>query len=196
MSNSANVGKWFIGVLALLLSACATSTPEYVAADLQAETIGHVSVLPIVDHRVDQSKDLNLEKKYYKKLIKKRVKKAHYDFTIESDPAFIAAVTRDGLEDMNAEMIQQLGPEASRWVLLLTIDDSDSKLGLGSSGTAEVTGYLFDKQSQAVVWQNKELGERSEGGVLGMMMKGAMQQQAVLRAIDIVLKGLPEKEKL
>jgi len=68
-------------------------------------------------------------------------------------------------------------------------------LTLGSTATAEITGYLIDKNSKSVLWQNKELGETSRGGVLGMMVKGMMQEEAVVFALDVVLKGLPKREK-
>jgi len=120
MNRNSIVRNGIISAIVLLVSACAsTPTPEFVAADLNAETVGKLFVLPIVDQRIDQSKDLKLDKKLFAKRISRRVKKAHYDFTMEKNRATIASVTRDGLEDMDAKMISELGPADSRWVLLL-----------------------------------------------------------------------------
>ena len=42
-------------------------------------------------------------------------------------------------------MIAALGPEQARYVLLLVLEDSAVKFGIGKTTTAEMTGYLFDK---------------------------------------------------
>ena len=196
MRQTSRTGKALASLMIFLLAACATApTPEYVAENLNAEAVGQLYILPIVDHRIDQSKNLKLDKKLYAKRISKRVKKARYDFTMEKNRATISSVTRDALEDMEPEMITNLGPAGSRWVLLLVLHDSDSKLTFGSTASAEVTGFLIDKDTHAVLWQNKELGETAHGGLFGVMVKGMMQEEAVVFALDKVLKGLPRREK-
>jgi len=49
------------------------------------------------------------------------------------------------LEDEDPQMIAALGPEQARYVLLLVLEDSAVKFGIGKTTTAEMTGYLFDK---------------------------------------------------
>ena len=185
------------GIVALVLglAACASTPPqiEYAADNFDATAMDKVVLLSVVDHRVDKSKEVKLDK-WVEPFAKKRLKKAGYEYEIDTAPAYVEAVTLDGLEDADAEMIASLGPDGSRWVMLLVLQDASSKMTFGSTGAAEMTGYIFDRETNTIAWRNKEFAEFSQGGLMGMAMKGAMQRSAIELATDKILKGLPKKE--
>ncbi len=168
--------------------------PEYVASDFDAQAIEEIVVLSMIDHRIDVEKEDRLDK-WIKKMVEISLKKKRFKFAIEISPDYVEAVTRDGLEDEDAEMISKLGPEGSRWLMLFVLHDASSKMSLGSSGGAEVTGYIIDKENQTVVWRNKEFGEFRQGGLMGMAMKGAMKISAIQSSVGQILHSLPKRAK-
>ena len=188
------MNKWISGLLLLLVASCAGKPlPDFMAADFEADVMDNIAVLSVVDHRIDTEKEVKLDK-WTKPFVKKRMKKAGYDYAFEPAPEYVASVSVDGLEDEDPDMITALGPDNSRWVLLLVLHDASSKMTFGSSGAAEMTGYLFDKQEQKVVWRNKEFAEMSQGGLMGMALKGSMQRSAIEMATHQILAALPDKE--
>ncbi len=183
-----------ISAVAVAFAGCASAPPpaEFVAPNLSGDAIDNLVLLPVVDHRIDTEKELKLDK-WVHNVAEARLKKSDYVFSVETNRDTIAAVTRDGLEEADPEMIADIGPDGSRWVLLLVLHDASSKMTFGSSGGAEMTGYLMDKETNEVVWRNKEFAEFSMGGLMGMTMKGQMQRGAVELVTDKVLKVLPER---
>ncbi len=168
--------------------------PEFISPDFDAESLGEIVVLSMVDHRIGVEPEPKLDK-WVGKIIEISLKKARYDFSFATSPEYIEAVTRDGLEDEDPEMIAKLGPEGSRWLLLLELHDASSRLSLGSAGGAEMTGYIIDKENRSVIWRNKEFTEARQGGLMGVAMKGTMKISAIQMAAGAILKILPKKAK-
>lgn len=196
MIEKLHLKKLFAGAILLIAAGCAAKLPppEFIAADYNANAIEQIAVLSVVDDRIDTEKEVKLDK-WVKPFAKRRLKKAGYEFSFETDPQFVEAVSADGLEDEDPEMISSLGPDGNRWLLLLVLHDSSSKMTFGSAGAAEMTGYLFDKEKGVVVWRNKEFAEISQGGLMGMALKGVMQRSAIEMTTDKILQGLPKREK-
>jgi len=182
-------------LLVALMSGCATTKPaDFVLAGFDSSTVNGVTVLPVSDHRIDQSKQLKLDD-WVLPIAEKSLKKRGYVYTIERDRSLLSDISRDALEAPTQDFIASLPPAPARWVLVLVLDDSSSKMTYGSTGNAEMSGYLFDKQNAQLTWREKELGTTGQGGLVGMAMKGMMEKESILIATKQMFKRLPSRKK-
>ncbi len=183
-------------VLLGLLSGCATTrTADFVASGFDVKSVENVAVLPVLDHRIDQAKSLNLDA-WVLPTVARSLKQRGYSYVVYRDRSLIAKISREALESPTREFIASLQPESARWILFLVLDDSLSKLTLnGSRGNAEMSGYLFDKANGELSWRNKEIGRDGFGGLVGMAMKGAMEKSAIELAARKMFQPLPKRKK-
>jgi hypothetical protein len=201
--NADRKKAWLSGCMAIifgifllgLLSSCATTKPaDFIAPGFNAVNVESVHVLPIIDHRIDQSKQLNLDE-WVIPQAEKSLKNNGYLYEVHRDRSLISSITRDALETSNRDFITSLPPESARWVLLLVLEDSSAKLTFGSTGSAEMSGYLFDKKNCELCWRDKEVSQTGQGGLLGMAMVGVMERSAIEIAANHILLALPKRTK-
>ena len=180
--------------LLCFISNCATKPPDFVAPGFTSAQVDMLCVLPVLDHRVDQSKQLKLDE-WVLPIAERNLEKKGYIYSIQRDPSLVEAISRDTLEAATPEWIASIEPQASRYILMLVLEDSSSKLTFGSTGSAELSGYLFDKQSRSLVWRNKELARLGQGGLIGMAMKSTMERSAIEQATIQMLRTFPSRKK-
>ena len=181
-----------IAVCSVTLGGCAAAVkpPTAMVTGFQASTIDQLVVLPVVDHRIDKSSGLDLDGVILP-LAERHLTDKYYPHTVVRDRAIIEQVTPVVLESPSRDWVRTLGPSGSRWVLLLVLEDASSGLSFGSTGNAEMSGYLFDKEHRVVVWRNKELSRVGQGGLVGMALKGMMERVAVEGATNEMFRALP-----
>ena len=80
-------------------------------------------------------------------------------------------------------------------MLVVCLDDLASKITFGSTGNAEVSGFLFDKEKGELVWAGKGVGQAGQGGLMGMTMVGMMKGEAIGSALYNLLSGIPNRPK-
>ena len=112
-----------------------------------------------------------------------------------NDRSWIAGIQEENLKHPNPAWLADMGPREARWLLFIAIHDVSSKLTFGSTGNAEMSGFIFDKISKKLVWQNKVAAQTGRGGLLGMALKGNMLETAISIGINDILEGLPIKDK-
>jgi hypothetical protein len=187
-------GKLSCVLVLYFLTGCATIPPaDFMAPGFMPSQIDTLYVMPFVDHRIEKQKELKLDR-IIDNVVVYRLKKKKYAFSIEKDDALIEKVSRDSLEILAPDWISILGPPASNYVLMLVLHDSSSKLTFGSTGNAEVTGYLFDKMNSQVIWRKKHASRVGAGGITGMLVKSKMELSAVHAATDIIMTTLPDRK--
>ena len=54
-----------------------------------------------------------------------------------------------------------------------------------------MTGYIFDKSNRQLVWRKKGVAQVGQGGLAGMMMKSAIEQNAIVIAATKVMEAFP-----
>lgn len=178
-----------------LISGCATTKPaDFIMTGFDCTTVDSVSVLPVLDQRIDKSKQLNLDD-WVLPIAERSLKKLGYSYNIERNRSLLSNISQDDLEAPTGNFIVSLPPAGSRWILVLALDDSSSKMTFGSTGNAEMSGYLFDKENGQLTWRNKELGRVGQGGLMGMMLKGMMERGAIERATNQMFQTLPNRNK-
>ena len=176
------------------LGACASGPvelpPDYLSTSFDAGAVDRVHLLPALDHRIDKSKELKLDD-WLAEPARRTLAERGYSAVVMEDRALVEHITRDDLEAPDANWVGSLGPPSGRWIMLLVLEDSVAKTTFGSSGSAEMTGYLFDRQNGILVWKNKETGQFGQGGLIGMAMKGMMERSAIEMAAMQLFQGLP-----
>jgi hypothetical protein len=186
-------------------SAAEEKKPVFVEPGFQFESVDTVYVLPAVDIRIKKDQNAEAALQTIDSGVLYYLKKRGYR-TVPEDPkhggfsqsAFSKVshkeeqtvppvrmtVSEDDLKEPDEQWVRKLGPDNARWVLVLALEDSESHLTFGSTGSAIVMGTLFDKQNGNLVWRGIGAGRAGQGGVLGMATKSESVHDAVQSAIE------------
>jgi hypothetical protein len=179
----------------LLLTGCATTLPKplHSAADFRPECMDTVYILPVVDARPDKTLKLNLAG--LQKSTASALKHKRYQVVALPDTHLVAGVTDEDLREPSRDWMQGIGPSGARWVMVLAVGELSRKIVFGSTGNAEVSLAILDKQTCTVAWRDKALGRAGQGGLLGMLMVSAMDDEALAQALNQVIYKIPKKPK-
>lgn len=123
------------------------------------------------------------------------LKKKRYSASAGSFSGEIGEIDEEDLQSALPAYIKKLGPANARWVMVICLQDVASRITFGSTGNAEVSGYLFDKNRGELVWQGKGVGQAGQGGLAGMAMKGLMNSAALDSAVYNLFGGIPNRPK-
>jgi hypothetical protein len=186
-----------IVVLALgLMTGCVPALEPAIQLDsnFQPQKVDLISILPPVDARLDKKEKVNLQKEL-NKAARSKLKKKRYKVQLIDTDSTNSVITKDDLETYDAAWIKKLGPGDANWVMVLVLDDVVTKLSFGSTGNAEVSGFLFDKQSGTLLWRDKGVGKTGMGGLAGMMMIASMDEEAIRLAVIDLIASIPKRPK-
>lgn len=131
--------------------------------------------------------------------------------TCRSNEKWKAVEAVEDLNEAKPDWIKRLGPPEARWVMVVGLNQLQGRnfapiyatkgpfkggVGHGSTGIAEVFGFLFDKQDGSVLWKNTAAGEASEGGgLVELGDKGGMMAEALDLAVSNLLSSIPKLPK-
>lgn len=158
------------------------------------QRVDTIALLPAVDDRADKTEKVNVQRvvaSYAKRALKAR------GYRLENVPPneTNTQMVKEDIESPSEQWIRQLGPGDMNWIMIVVLDDVSTKLTFGSTGNADLTAYLFDKQASKLVWRDKGVGKLGQGGLVGMAMKGVMAESAIQIAIDHMTFSIPVKKK-
>ena len=160
--------------------------PKFLAID-------QIVLLPVLDARAGKKENINLEK-YLRGTAQKNLKSKNYQVILNDSFGNADQIVEEDLSDAKPDWIKRLGPSEARWVMIVGIRDVHSKTTFGSTGNAEVFGFLYDKEN-GVVWKGIGTGQVGQGGLLGMALKGVMSASAIQIATANLLGSLPKLPK-
>lgn len=180
--------------ITLSFSGCASYpvlTPNYMASDFGSLGIHSISCVPVLDFREDRSKPLNLDA-WVLKVARIVLTKRGYHVSILSDRKIVAPLQTLPSAEMVDRAIAGFKPNAgARWVMVFCLVHARAKLTFGSTANAEMKAYIVDTQKGAVVWRDDAIGQSGQGGLLGMTMKGLMEETAIQTAADKLTYAVP-----
>jgi hypothetical protein len=185
-------------IVLLFFSGCAvTKIPVYQSKSFDPLLVDQITVLPVVDLRIEKPENLTIDKinDWTKITIESRLKKFGYKVNILSDRILVDKLTEDDLSSKDPVWLNEVTSPGSNWILVVGLIDVMSKLTFGSTGNAEVTGYLYNKKDKTVLWHDKGVGKTGQGGLMGMAMKGFMARDAVNIATYDLVSSIPKKPK-
>lgn len=179
---------------AAVFTGCATPTrtPVYQNSRFNPAEVDRITVLPVLDLRMDKTVNLNLNKAMQGNA-KSCLKQRKYAVDLSSGEDVVSRLTEEDLQAKDTEWLKTLQASDSRWVFIFAVHDVTRKLTFGSTGNAEVSAYFFDRQSGEQLWHDKGVGQAGQGGLLGMAMIGMMSQEALNMASYRCLMSFPRK---
>lgn len=84
--------------------------------------------------------------KWVHQIVEDKLEDKKYECKLISDRSLVTNITEEDLKNIDSQWVKTLGPSCSRYVMLIALWDARSKLTFGSTGNAEVSLYLLDKQ--------------------------------------------------
>jgi len=185
-------------MVVLLFAVCcvgATKRKKTTPAPLDPKlmAIQNVSVLPVVDARAGTKASVSLEKLQGR--VVKMLQNKRYSASSAASTGQSGEIAIEDVEGAAQPFVKKLGPASERWVLVIFLNDISSKLTFGSTGNAQVSGYLFDKDAGELLWSGRGVGQAGQGGLLGMSMKGMMKGEALDAAVGNLLGSMPSRPK-
>jgi hypothetical protein len=166
-------------------------TPIHLQPDFQFVSVDRVVVLPPVDLRVDKSYKLDVAGELGGRTLD-RLKHRGFAASVASSAGDAGDIAEEDLKDPKAEWVQKLGPSDARWVFVTCLVDLKTRMTFGSTGNAEVSGFLFDREHGTLAWRDKGFGQAGQGGLMGMAMKGSMKGSALNAAFDNLFASVPD----
>lgn len=190
------VKSWVaVGVVGLIAGcAGAPKVPIFVDPTFAALDIRMVTLLPIVDRRVDKSYEMDIESSIGNKVEAQLNKKG---YTVARPGAFSDEedVPNGAVAEMEPNEMTRLGGAGSDYLLVAYVDDLSGKTALGYSFKTETSAVLVKRDSGALVWRDKGVGSAGQGGLIGCMMAGAVKGEALDMAVDGMMSSLPPVPK-
>jgi hypothetical protein len=179
----------------LALPACGPGTrpPLFWAQRLQPHDVGQVIVVTANDDRIDRSVAVNLDTQLRDQTVT-WMRERGWEATAGELPAAADDLRLDELADANPATIRRLTIRGGRWVMVVGLVDVTTALTFGSTGNAEVAGYLFDTETEALLWRDRGVGQVGVAGLLGMAMVAYMDEEAIHAAVKKLIAGLPPRE--
>lgn len=162
--------------------------------DPRYTAITNVAVLPIVDARAGKKAGVSFDK--LQEHILKLLDRKHYPASSAAEPDPPTEIAIENVEAATPGFVKKLGPSGERWVLVVFLNDVSSKITFGSTGNAQVSGFLFDKEAGQLVWSGRGVGQAGQGGLIGMPLKGMMKGEALDAAVGNLFVSLPNRPKL
>jgi len=181
----------FTGICAV---ECAAKKKPATPPDPKFMAIRDISVLPVVDARAGKKAGVNMDR-LQASIVNALYKGKRYPASAASTSGEAGQIAEEDLQSALPAFVKKLGSPDARWVMVVCLEDVISKITFGSTGNAEVSGYLFDKDSGALVWSSKGVGQAGQGGLMGMTMKGMMKSEALSSAVANLLASIPARPK-
>ena len=182
----------------LALFGCESSIyvkPSYMDEGFDRQNVSTITVLPVVDARIDKSYDVDLKRVIKASIAASLIVDKGYDIDFEEDIGSLSGIYIEDIQTHSKDWIERLGPEDTRWILLMAILDAKSEAGFGRSAAAEIQAFLFDKQQGRLVWKNHAASAGGHGGLGYLLMsEDAMLEVVVSDAVAKILYGMPPKE--
>ncbi len=206
--KSQNVVFFLILFLASFLAGCASVpfAPHYLDPSFSTADVDSITILPVADLRKDKSAQLgeDWENRFAKSgttiywtTERTFKKKKGFDVTFESDYGGVESVSEDDLLDTDPAWVKKLGPEKDRWILLLALEDTVSKVTFGKAFAIECSAIFYDKKSGKAVWKHKATREVGQGGLGAFLVPDKTVLEDQLRFclhLDILYYQFPKKK--
>jgi hypothetical protein len=172
--------------------------------------IGKVTVLPVVDARSGKKTGVNFDS--LRKKAVEDLKRKGYPVETSDTTGVASEIADEDLQDAKPEWAKRLGPQEARWVMVIELRDSHTKVGatskitIGETSNVEVLGFLFDKRDGSQVWNGTGVGQSGTtggpgvgggliGGAVGMAFTPLDRSQAFDSAILNLLASIPKLPK-
>jgi hypothetical protein len=198
--------NWLYISTFIIVSGCTASLKEAVYLDTQFEgyRIGAIDLLPPIDNRNDTTVEVDIQSWIYDKA-KKNLERRGYTVTDSTDingtAEFIKSNRRSGRWKSkwthSAEWIKRL-PSDKRWVMVVVLLEAPNtpRYAFAATANAVIAGFLYDRVNGKEVWRDKVIHEMVQRGLLGMWLREAKIEAAILLATGSLIASIPKRSPL
>jgi len=188
---------FFLSVFFLLVGCAPTKQAIYLDAGFQPEVIDKITLLPVVDARIGKKIQGNFNW-YILGKGEEILRKKGYQVGFSDNIGEISQITEGDLKSGDSEWIKRLGPSDARYVMVVVLVGVGTGFhGFGSSGGAEVAGYLYNKDNGTMVWRDMGRGSvQGQGGLIGLATKSALSWNAITAAMKNLLSTIPKRPNI
>jgi len=146
-----------------------------------------VALVPIQDHRTNRGDDADLQKTVSAAVVHSLEFKHYWcEPAVEAAPDLIEI---SHLQNPTPQWLATLGPPEQRWVLVVAVLHLETQFVLAVRSKATVHGYLFDKFSGELLWEDEGTASLSVGPALATLADdGALEA-----AVQGMLATFPER---
>lgn len=185
-------------VLTCLATNCFAKHEKEPPPDPKLAAIKSIALLPVVDARADKTIKLNLNtglnpapaRSWAKACLHGR---KHYQVTLVDFTGGAGEPSLQDLQEAKPEFIKQLGPPTERWVMIIVVADSYSRAAIGRVGAAEILGFIYDKETETLIWKGTSVGSDYEEGLIFIGAKGFTEGTATDKAVYSLIETLPKQ---
>jgi hypothetical protein len=185
-------------VLTCLATNCLAKHEKEPPPDPKLAAIKSIALLPVVDARADKTTRLNLNTGLNPAPARMMARaclhgQRHYQVTLVDFNVGAGEPSLEDLQEAKPEFIKQLGPPTERWVMIIVVADANSRAVLGRVGAAEILGFIYDKETETLIWKGTSVGTDYEGGLIFIGAKGYTERNAVVKAVYSLIETLPKQ---
>jgi len=174
--------------------------------------VDRVLILPVVDNRRDKTIDVDVEKLIQDKVVNMLSEKG-YETRKFSDPACVRSAVPQRLALPTQDWLANLGPNDSRWVLLLEVTDTKyekipyftlyyfiNPLALFYSyprnTSVEMRGYLFDKHDPSLSWKKQVIASQTVNeSIITIWIYSEVDRLLLKEAAEKTVNDMPARLK-
>ena len=186
--------KWLPLLLVCMIGCGPSKKAIFLDPNFHQSEIDRITLLPAIDARIDTSLVVDTHGQIRERVMD-HLEGKDYQCTLSESIGDVGQITEDLLKSGDSSWIKRLGPPEARWTMVLMLIDVSSEMSVGSSGNAEVAGFLFDKEKGIILWRDKGIGKAGQSGLAGMFFKGNMDEQAIREAMEDLMSTFPERSK-
>lgn len=195
-SNAIKFGLLMFFMTTLVGCATVSKQPIKLDPNFDKRNIDKIVLMPVVDRRVDKKAGINLEKDIRlpaKKILENK------GYAVEMPEHFMdgSDIGSDQVGEMNGSDLADLGPQASKTLLFIYLDDIlENYAVIAYTVKIEETGSLIDKTDKTEVWRDKGIGSSGQAGLISGVFSGMDKNLAISNALNNMLDTLPKRQKL
>jgi len=166
-------------VLVFMLGGCAKArVPIYASPSLSSGMLNSFTLLPIVDRRRDTSVDVDLEARI-RAPIREILEGKQYAVDMPLTFRQGGQPSMEDLGEMELQELLTLGPPASRFLLLVYLEDLFSLYaGWVRNFEIELTATILDRGHSAMVWRDKCIVTDASGGLISGVIGATIARAA------------------
>lgn len=184
-------------MLAFMAANCFAKHEKEPPPDPKLAAINNIALLPVVDARANKTIKLNLNKGLTPAPVRSWVEaclhgRRHYHVTLVNFNAGAGEPSLVDLQEAKPEFIKLLGPPTERYVMVVVLADSYSKAVLGRVGAAELLGFIYDKETETLIWKGSSAATEYVGGLIFIGAKGFTEGNAADKAAYNLIETLPK----
>ena len=183
-------------LLVLLTAGCASPQKAiYLAPSFNEQDIKTITVLPIVDSRAQRYfdvKESELQNIVYP-VVETGLSDKGYGVEFSDDTTGLQCLKFGRTRNVDTDCLRTVGPDNSRWVLVLFLQDFQMRATYGGAVSTKMSGVFVDKTDGAMLWYDLEYTGLSQRELVGKNRDTALAKDVIQNCALKLIDSFPKK---